>query len=113
MSFKNSQGVTGFSVQGKYHAYCPMGHAWYSGRLRISADNPGMIPDYCEVDKHISTLNGKEIIIEDAVADVFSFVADQIQSGFLYVTCSVDDAAHSPVTVTKSSQVVAGEEYYQ
>lgn len=113
MSFKNSQGFTSFSIEGKYHAYCPMGNAWYSGNLRISVDNPYMIPDYCDVDEFVSKLNGTEVIIEDAVEQVFSFMADQVRSGFLCVTCCSNDAAHSPVTVTKSSQIVDGKEYHQ
>lgn len=104
MSFKNKQGITNIRMSGTFKAYCPLGRKDYTGNVAIQVNEPSNIPDYCDVDRFVDSLNGSERIIEDAVCEIHAFIAKQVRSyELLRVSCRVDDAAHSPVTVVKES----------
>lgn len=104
MSFKNKQGITNIRMSGIFKAYCPLGRKNYTGKVSIQVNEPTNIPDYCDVDSFIDSLNGRKKIIEDAVDEIHDFITKQVKSyELLKVSCRVDDAAHSPVTVVKES----------
>lgn len=108
-SFKNKQGISHIKMKGKFECYCPLGKAPYTGHLSIHVWTPKRIPDYCDVDKFIAEkVNGHDLIIEDAVIKVLDFMADQIKHGEVEVKCKVNDAAHSPVVVSKWANVEKG-----
>lgn len=104
-SFENTQGITSISMSGKVRANCPIGKQYYSGNVVVTVDNPGRIPDYCDVDKFMISLDGTDSSIEDVVAAVFDFVTQQVESGLVKVVCRVDDAVHAPVLVVKEMNV--------
>lgn len=104
--FENSKGISRISMRRRFRAYCPIGEKWYSADVSIIVKNPFMIPDYCEVDKYVDdSVDGSEITIEDAVANIYDFVNSICEShSLLGVVCNVEDAAHMPVTVEKWSE---------
>lgn len=104
-SFKNTQGITTVRFKGRYRAYCPLGKKYYSGTVYVKVENPENIPDYCDVDKFFESLDGTDVIIEDAVQKTFDYVVSQVSSGTVTVSCYVEDAAHGVVEVEKSSLV--------
>lgn len=100
-AFENVQGITKIEFKGKFRAFCPLGKAFYSGDVYVTVENPTMVPDYCEVDNLFKKIDGSEIIIEDAVAKVYDWVSCVTDAAHVKVECTVTDAAHLPVIVTK------------
>lgn len=104
MPFQNKQGVTSITMKPKFHAYCPLGQAYYSGVVTINVTDPSQIPDYCDIDKLVHEFDGDNVIIEDVVKSVFDAMCEEVESGYVVVSCEVNDAAHSPVVVTKEGE---------
>jgi len=100
-AFENVQGITKIEFKGKFRAFCPLGKAFYSGDVYVTIENPTAVPDYCEVDALFKEIDGSETIIEDAVARVYGWVSSATDAANVKVECTVSDAAHLPVIVTK------------
>lgn len=101
--FDNTQGVTEIQMFGTTHLYCPLGDDFYTANTTITVSNPSKIPDYCDVTKFFESIDGKELIIEDACRQVVDFIKGQTGNAqAVTVTIEVDDARHLPVSVTIS-----------
>lgn len=100
-ALENVQGITKIEFKGKFRAFCPLGKAFYSGDVYVTIENPTTVPEYCEVDELFKEIDGSDTIIEDAVAKVYSWVSRATDAAHVKVECTVTDAAHLPVIVTK------------
>lgn len=103
MKFENTQGITEIRMNKNVRAFCPMGNDWYCGRVDIILTPGEYIPDYVEVDQFFSTLDGKQLILEEVVNEVFNYFVKEYSPYGLEVSCYSNDAVHLPVTVTKKA----------
>lgn len=101
--FKNTQGITKIVMKAKsIHPICPLGKAPYSNNYTVTMCPNEVIPDYCEVNAWIQkNLGGHDLIIEDCVAMLFTYLQKQCAPDYLRVDSLVVDARHPEVTVTK------------
>lgn len=98
---KNKYGIRNISIDAQAKCYCPLGRDWYTNHFTIDIEVAEDIPDYVELDKWIAeNINGRSLIIEEATAAVYQHVMENYQPYSCAVRSYVDDAAHSPVTVT-------------
>ena len=101
--FDNTQGVTEIQMVGTTHLYCPLGNDFYTANTTITVSNPSKIPDYCDITKFFESIDGKELIIEDACRQIVDFIKGQTGNAqAVTITIEVDDARHLPVSVTIS-----------
>lgn len=102
---KNEYKIANITIRNdKAKCYCPLGKDWYTNQFEIYIEPAEYIPDYCDVDKYIEeNINGKELIIEAAVALLYDYIMETYRPRTLAVTSSVEDAAHSEVTVERAS----------
>ena len=99
---KNTYGIGSISLSPTAKCYCPLGKDWYTNNFTVTFVPGEFIPDYCEVDKWIDeNINGKELIIEAAVAALYDYLHDTYSPDKLVVSSQVKDAKHSPVQVAK------------
>lgn len=85
--------------------FCPIGKDWYTNMFTIEMVPDNIIPDYVEVDEFVQkSINGKDLLIEQAVNTLYNFMKETYQPKSLKVSSSVGDAAHSYVFVTKEDQ---------
>lgn len=100
-AFENKQGINTIEMSQNIQAYCPLGKEYYTNKVSIVMDDMKVIPDYCDVDKFLRSLSGKEMIIEDIVNTIFEYFEKECNPEHLAVSSDVDDAVHLPVRVTK------------
>lgn len=101
--FKNKQGITEITMYGTTHLFCPLGNDFYTANVTITVSEPKMIPDYCDVTKFFESIDGKNLIIEDACRKTMKFIRKQTRvASSITVTIDVNDARHLPVSVTIS-----------
>ena len=81
--------------------YCPIGKSLYRNNLTITIHPDKVLPDYIELHEEIRGLEGKHLIIEEAVDLVLDIVESYNPFG-ARVTTVVDDANHPKVTISKS-----------
>ena len=91
--------MTDIEMHGRVRCFCPMGNDWYSADVSIRVSEPRLIPDYCNVDSFLASLDGTERIIEDVCADVHGYIKAQTR-GNVTVSVKSGDAVHLPVEVT-------------
>lgn len=99
--FENTYGITNIEYSGNVKCYCPLGNDWYYADIQIEIENPEMIPDYCDIDSYLDSLNGQSLILEDICQQIFSFTEMQIKSGQILIKIFTDNATHSPVSISK------------
>ena len=103
---KNEYGIDEISIDSTAKCYCPLGKDWYTNQFSVTIKPNDYIPDYCELDVFIKDeINGKHLIIEAAVALLFQHITELYDPAYLEVVSYVDDAAHSAVTVRRSSAI--------
>lgn len=102
-AFKNEQRITEIRFSQNIQNYCTLGSDWYTNQLSVTMIPRDIIPDYCEIDDFTRSLGGKEMIIEDVIDAVYTYLAENYKPLELYVESYVEDAKHMPVTVTKDS----------
>lgn len=99
---ENEFAITGITINPTARCFCPLGNDWYTNQFTVSITPAALIPDYCDIDTFVgSEINGKKIIIEEAVIMLYDFIKKNYHPAALKVVSTVTDAAHSPVTVTK------------
>ena len=101
-TIRNDNNISMIQFNQNIQAFCPMGHDFYTNHITVSFCPGDLIPDYCDVEKFMRSLAGKELIIEDVVGIVFDYLKENYQPENLAVTSTVDDAVHFPVKVTKT-----------
>lgn len=102
MKIENKQNISNITIKTKTHNLCPIGDDWYTCNINIDITPGKLIPDYIEVDKFIfDNIEKKEYIIENVVAEIFKYIAENYKPKHIKVTASVEDAIHSPVIVEK------------
>ena len=98
----NSFGIKAITIESTAKCYCPLGNDWYTNKFTVDFVPSKFIPDYCEMDNWIAAnINGKTMIIEDAVATLHKYLESTYAPASLRVRSFVDDARHSSVTVIK------------
>lgn len=98
---QNKYGIRNVTINAKAKCFCPLGMDWYTHQFTIDIDVAEAIPDYLDVDKFIAeNIYGKSMIIEEATAKVYRYIMDEYQPYSCTVYSRVEDASHSPVTVT-------------
>lgn len=101
---ENKYRINQITIKSKAKCFCPLGKDWYTNQFEVYMEPSDFIPDYCELDDFIEQqINGKEFIIEEAVAVLYEYIAVKYKPVVLSVESAVDDAAHSAVTVTRNS----------
>ena len=99
---ENEYGISRIKIEATSKNYCPLGKDWYTNNFTVEIDVAHYIPDYCDVDEYIyQTINGRQMIIEEAVKYLHDFVVKKYSPDKCVVRSYVDDAAHSTVTVEK------------
>lgn len=102
---KNEYKIEHISIESTAKCFCPLGKDWYTNQFTIDMYPNSYLPDYCELDAFIKeNINGRHLIIEAAVAMLFEHVMEKYSPASLDVISYVDDAAHSAVTVTRTSE---------
>ena len=81
--------------------YCPIGKSLYRNNLSILIHPDKVLPDYIELHEEIRGLEGKHLIIEEAV-DLVLEIVEKCEPFGARVTTVVDDANHPKVTISKS-----------
>lgn len=98
---QNKYGIKNVTIKARAKCFCPLGNDWYTNKFDIEIGVADCIPDYIDVDKWIAeNINGKSMIIEEAVSKVHQYIMDGYKPHSCSVCSHVDDAAHSPVTVS-------------
>ncbi|WP_195540484.1 hypothetical protein [Eubacterium maltosivorans] len=97
---KNTMGITEISAKKNIKAFCPIGKSWYTGEVTVSFLPADKICDYCDADKKLLALDGKELIIEEMAKRVYQ-IFEEINPKWIRVDIKVNDAAHFPVKITK------------
>lgn len=99
---KNTFGIGMITIESTAKCFCPLGNDWYTNQFSIDIEPGEYIPDYCQLDNWIAkNINGKHMIIEQAVAMLYEYLKDTYKPNELQVESYVDDAKHSAVTVSK------------
>ena len=99
---ENKFKINSISIDTTAKCFCPLGNDWYTNQFAVNFVPGEMIPDYCHVDKWIDeNINGKAMIIEEAVAMLYEHLRDTYKPDSLNVTSYVEDARHCAVTVSK------------
>ena len=99
---ENVKKISSIRIESEAKCYCPLGQDWYTNHFTIDFEPDQYFPDYCQVDKWIDeNINGKHMIIEDAVDMLHAYLKDTCMPYTCVVTSYVNDAKHSTVTVTK------------
>ena len=99
---ENTFGINDITIESKAKCYCPLGQDWYTNQFTVNFYPGRYIPDYCEMDNWITAnINGKSMIIEEAVARLYEYLRDTYMPIELCVESYVDDAKHSAVTIHK------------
>jgi hypothetical protein len=99
--FQNTQGITRINFQYRTHNFCTIGKVHYTNTFEVLMEPGETIPDYDEVERDIKALDGKELIIEEAVNAVFGILADY-QPKKLTVSSTARGNGHFPVLVEKT-----------
>ena len=81
--------------------FCPIGKSLYRNNLTITIHPDKVLPDYIELHEEIRGLEGKHLIIEEAV-DLVLDIVERYKPFGARVTTVVDDANHPKVTISKS-----------
>lgn len=98
----NSFGIKAITIESTAKCYCPLGNDWYTNKFTVDFVPGEFIPDYCEMDAWIAAnINGKTMIIEDAVSSLHKYLQETYHPASLRVKSYVNDARHSTVTVCK------------
>ena len=99
---ENEQGIREISMSPVALCYCPLGKDWYHNQFKVTMRPDRFFPDYCDIQAWIQdNIEGKPLIIEDAVALLYAHLSETCIPKSLEVSSHVDDAGHFPVTVTK------------
>ena len=101
MAFDNIQGITEIKYASRVRCFCPLGDDWYSADVGIEVQLPDRIPDYCELDAFVRSMDSQKLILEDVCSNVWERVKQETR-GVVRVSVSSSDAVHSPVTVVKA-----------
>lgn len=96
----NTYGIKQIKIESTAKCFCPLGQDWYTNRFLVDICPDKHIPDYCEFDKWIAeNINGKELIIEDAVSKLYDYFTRTYEPKHCVVQSEVNDAKHSNVIV--------------
>lgn len=99
---KNTYGIERINIVLNVKCFCPLGNDWYTGECLVDFHPNGYIPDYCAVDKwKEENIDGSELIAEEVVDKIHKFLVDTYDPYDCQVTCTVRDAKHSTVIITK------------
>ncbi len=99
---ENKYGVTTIKDYPRAKCFCPIGQDWYTNQFKVEIAPGKVIPDYCELDRFVKKeIDGRHMIIEEAVAKLYNHIKEQYSPASLKVLSTVNDAAHSTVTVEK------------
>lgn len=99
---ENTFGISKIEIKTNAKCFCPIGRDWYTSQFLIEFVPAKQIPDYCKVDSFIDeAINGKNLIVEEAVIVLYSYFKREYDPQYLKVTATVSDAKHSAVTVIK------------
>jgi len=99
--FPNDKGINYISCLITTRNYCPLGEGWYTNHFTVEVNVKETLADYLYIEQMIKErVDGKELIIEDAVAEMYGIFKE---AGFDEVTVltEVDDASHFAVKVVK------------
>lgn len=100
-SFANTQKITSITFTQNIQCFCPLGNDWYTNQITVDFAPSSIIPDYCEIDEFTRGLAGEELIIEDVVEQIYTYMKNNYKPTKLCVRSYVNDAKHMPVTVVK------------
>ena len=99
---KNTYKIKHITIESTAQCFCPLGNDWYTNQFVVDFVPAEYIPDYCEMDKWITeNINGKHMIIEQAVAMLYDYLHNTYYPVDLHVESYVEDAKHSAVTVSR------------
>lgn len=100
--FEHTQGLNSIRIKCSVpHIYCPIGKATYTADVTIDLTPNQYLLDYVEVENFMKNYSGKQMIIEDVCAGIYSYILKEYEPVWFKVTIEVNDAVHCPVTVTK------------
>lgn len=100
---QNIQDITNIHfTQAMNGLFCPLGQQSYNIEIDANIANPSKIPDYLDLQGEMLSLEGQQLIIEDAVASVYEMCCAAFGEGAcVKVTGKVGQSKHFPVEVTK------------
>jgi len=99
---ENVYGIKTINIKTRVRCYCPLGNDWYTCDCDIELHPNNFLPDYCEVDSWIETnIDGKSFIVEEIVSLLYKYFNDNYQPKDCAIYCTVNDAKHSSVIVSK------------
>lgn len=99
-TISNDKGITQIFFEKPVQAFCPLGNDFYTAVMRVVMTPGEQIMNYCDTDKFIKSLGGKELIIEDLVNEVYQHIV-QYKPKYLKVSAKAESNSHFPVIVTK------------
>lgn len=98
---KNKNGITKATFAKQFTAWCPIGQQSYIADVTVEVLPVDEIPDYCELNRELDGINGKELIIEALATEVYAITKAAFGNAPAKVTVDVKESAHMPVTVAK------------
>lgn len=101
MKFANEYNVSKIVMSGRVRHHCPLGKDWVSTDITIEVENPKTIPDYCDVTQYLTTLDGRELILENLCWLVHKYAKEQT-GATVTVHGETKDAVHIPAVVSIS-----------
>lgn len=99
--FENKQSISNIVIKHSVSCWCPLGKADYTNQFTAYIELNKNSVDFLAIEKFINEMKGKELIIEDAVNNLYEYLYDLYKPKNLIVSSKVDDAAHFPVIITK------------
>lgn len=81
--------------------YCPIGKGNYQATFNIELHLDEYIPDYLDIEKWFKEFEGKHLIIEEAIEEVYQFFKCNYKPIACYVSCEAVSSIHFTVKVTK------------
>lgn len=101
-TFKNAAKVNEIKFEKEVKAYCPLGKADYTCKIKVSVMPNRLLFDFCDAEKAIDALNGQPLIVEELAQAVYEIMAE-IKPLYIKVQCEAVSPVHFPVTVIKQT----------
>jgi hypothetical protein len=102
--FENKYGNIEMQFNQNVRCFCPLGDSFYCATVDVDVIPDKWIPDYCDVQRDLRKLDGKPLILEDLLLEVYNYLIKEVEPKHLTVSVYSDDANHFPVRLTKYSE---------
>lgn len=99
--FEHTQGISKLTFNKTISVFCPLGNDYYTAHITVEFVPDKVVMDYLDEEKYFKSLSGKDLIIEDLVAEVHKHYVEAYKPKNVKVTIFAENATHFPVTVEK------------